>query len=78
MLGGLTGSEDKDLSGNPAWKVTGPMPAEGRMDDDEENTNLIYGGWGGGKEVEGSRSLVSRKLSVYQLLCHHNFVQPYC
>lgn len=32
----------------------------------------------GGKEVEDSRSLVSRKLSVYQLLCHHNFVQPYC
>lgn len=44
MLGGLTGSEDKDLSGNPAWKMTGPMPAEGRMDDDEENTNLIYRG----------------------------------
>lgn len=46
--------------------MTGPMPAEGRMDDDEENTNLIYGGRG--KEMEDSRSLVSRKLSVYQLL----------
>ena len=31
-----------------------------------------------GKEVEDSRSLVSKKLSVYQFLCHHNFVQQYC
>ena len=28
--------------------------------------------------MEDSRSLVSRKLSAYQLLCHHNFVQQYC
>ena len=33
---------------------------------------------GAGEEVEDRRSLVSRKLSVYQLLCHHNFVQQYC
>ena len=30
--------------------MTGPMPAEGRMDDDEENTNLIYGLRGGGRK----------------------------
>lgn len=29
------------------------MPAEGRMDDDEENTNLIYrGGGGSGRQEE--------------------------
>ena len=49
MVAGVTGNEDKDLSGDPAWKMTGTMPAEGRMDDDEANTNLIYRGEGSGR-----------------------------
>lgn len=50
MVAGVTGNEDKDLSGDPAWKMTGTMPAEGRMDDDEANTNLIYRGEGSGRQ----------------------------
>ena len=46
MVGKLTGNADKDLLGNPAWKMTATMPAEGRMDVDEMNTNLIYSGEG--------------------------------
>lgn len=50
MVGRLNGNADKDLSGNPAWKMTATMPAEGRMDDDEAKTNLIYSGEGSGRQ----------------------------
>lgn len=38
----LTGDEDKDLPRSPAWKITGPLPAEWRMDDGQVNTSVFY------------------------------------
>lgn len=45
MLGtrskGLTRDEDKDLPRSPAWKMTGPLPTEGRIDG-EVNTSVVF------------------------------------
>lgn len=45
MLGtrikGLTKDEDKDLPRCPAWKMTGPLPTEGRIDG-EVNTSVCF------------------------------------
>lgn len=41
---GRTGNEDKDLPRIPAWKMTGPLPQEGRMDDREMNMCFLQKG----------------------------------